>query len=139
MKERRTANISTGPPSAYSGALSPEASEIGMRLSRCLIEFYKDLYGRGPTSVRTVLSPEVAATAMHEVLTAGEQTLVAGDKAAEVEKMRLRTAEVVRPQLIALAEEALGVEVTASVTGIGVSDNLTTETFLLAPGSGKFA
>jgi uncharacterized protein YbcI len=128
-----TGDVTTGPPTAHLGDSSSTASELGLRLSRSLIEFYKDLHGRGPTGVRTVLSPELAATAMYGVLTAGERTLVAGGKIAEVEEMRLRTAEVVRPRLIALAEEVLGLEVTASVTGLCVSDDLATEAFLLAP------
>jgi len=44
--------------------------------------------------------------------------------------------EVVKPRLIALAEEALGMEVGASVTGIGVLDDVATETFLLASAPG---
>jgi uncharacterized protein YbcI len=132
MTVEETRRIQAGPP-ARPGDISPAHSEAGARLSRRLTEFYKDLYGRGPTAVSTVISPELAATAMHEILTAGEQTLVAGGKVAEVEGMRLRTAEIMRPQLIALAEEALGVEVATSVTGISAGENLATETFLLLP------
>jgi uncharacterized protein YbcI len=133
MRAGEAGHVQSGPPSVHSADLSLAACEAGTKLSRGLIEFYKDLYGRGPTRVRTVVSAELAVTAMHEILTVGERTLVAGGKVAEIERTRLRAAEITRPQLIALAAEVLGVEVTASVTGISVEDDLATETFLLAP------
>jgi len=135
MSTDDTGYISTGLTPTKGGDFSLEASEAAAKLSRCLIEFYKDLFGRGPTGVKTALSPELATVAMHEVLTVGEQTLVAGGKASEVEKMRLRTADIMRPQLIELAEESLGVAITTSVTGIRAADNLITEAFILAPGA----
>jgi len=108
-------------------------TDVELELSRRLVAFYKDLHGRGPIMARSLLLPEMAVTVMRQVLTPGEQTLVAGGRLVEVEQMRLRTAEVVRPRLLALAAEVLETEVTASVTGIGVDDDLATETFLLAP------
>ena len=109
------------------------STDAGSKLSRSLVDFYKGLYGRGPVAAETLVSTGVAVTIMHSVLTPGEQTLVAGGKLIEVEQMRLRTAEIAKPRLIALAEEALEVEVKASVTGIEVGDDIVTETFFLAP------
>lgn len=116
----RSVGTSTGP------------GEREKRLSRQLVEFYKGLHGRGPIAARTTLSPELATTVLYEILTPGEQTLVVGGRLESVEQMRLRTADLLRSQLIDLAEEALGVEVTGSVTGIGVRENVASETFLLA-------
>ena len=104
----------------------------GSKLSRGLVDFYKSIYGRGPVAVRIFLSPEAAVGILHTVLTSGEQTLAAGGKLLEVEQMRLRIADVARPRLISMAEEALGKAVKASVTGIGVHENVATETFFLA-------
>jgi uncharacterized protein YbcI len=118
---------------AEAAALIPDFDEAGSKLSRTLVDFYKDIYGRGPVTVRTLFAPQVAVTVLHTVLTPAEQTLVAGGKLTEVEQMRLRTAEVVRPRLIVLAEEALGEGVAASVTGIGLQEDVATETFFLVP------
>lgn len=108
-------------------------TDEGSKLSHGLVDFYKDIYGRGPVTAKTLFTVDVAVTVMHAVLTPAELTLVAGGKMAEVEQMRLRTAEVAKPRLIAMVEEALERKVTASVTGIGVRDDVGTETFLLAP------
>lgn len=121
-------------PSLSLSTGEPDLSEVGAKLSRGLVDFYKQIYGRGPVAVKTLLSAEVAVTVLHAVLTPGEQTLAGGGKLVEVEQMRLRTAEVAKPRLIALAEEALGEQVAAVVTGIGVRDDVATETFFLAPG-----
>lgn len=110
-------------------------AERGSALSRRLVAFYKELHGRGPIAAKTILSPALATTVLFGALTPGEQTLVAGGKVVDVEQMRLRTAELGRFRLTALAEEVLGVEVMTSITGIGVRDDCATETFLLRPGS----
>ena len=114
--------------------LVSDYGELGLELSRALIDFYKDIYGRGPVAVKTFFSAQVAVTVLHTILTPGEQTLMAGEKLEEIEQMRLRTAEIVRPRLIGLAEEILGREVAAAVTGIGLREDIATETFFLAPG-----
>src|SRR6187200_437345 len=97
-------------------------TDVELELSRRLVAFYKDLHGRGPITARSLISSEIAVTVMREILTPGEQTLVAGGRLVEVEQMRLRTAEIVRPRLLNLAAEVLGAEVTASVTGIGIDE-----------------
>lgn len=130
----------SSPSSLHPGSGSADGTipdERERRLSRGLVEFYKNLHGRGPIAARTLLSPVLALTVMHEILTPGEQTLVGGGKLLGVEQMRLRTAEFVRPQLIELAEDVLEEEVTASVTGIGVLENIVTETFFLASAPGR--
>lgn len=108
-------------------------SAVESKLARVLVDFYKDVYGRGPVAMTTVVSPEIAVTVLHSILTPGEETLVAGGKPETVEQMRLRTAEIAKPRLIGLAEEALGEKVAASVTGIGLRENIATETFFLVP------
>ncbi|HKT83237.1 MAG TPA: Na-translocating system protein MpsC family protein [Solirubrobacterales bacterium] len=121
------------PADAVDGArVVPDFDEPGSKLSRDLVDFYKHIYGRGPAAVKTLVSAEVAVTVLYAVFNPGEQTLIAGGKLTEVEQMRLRTAEVARPRLVSLAEEALGRPVVTSVTGIGTREEVATETFFLA-------
>lgn len=126
---------SVSPAAGSEGGLR-DFDETAAQLSRGLVDFYKRIYGRGPVAAKTLLSPQVAVTVLHSVLTPSERTLIAGGKLAEIEQMRLRTAEVAKPRLIVLAEEALGEAVAASVTGIGVREDVATEAFFLAPGPG---
>jgi|GEM_PF-4815354 len=115
--------------------VAPGLDEAGTKLSRALVDFYKDIYGRGPVTVSTLFSAEVAVVILHTILSPGEQTLVAGGKLTEVEQMRLRIAEVAKPRLVSLAEEALGEAIAVSVTGIDAGADVATETFFLASGS----
>jgi uncharacterized protein YbcI len=84
-------------------ALSPPS-----RVSRKVVRAIKDLYGRGPTHVRTYLCDEYIFCVMNGGLTRDEETIIRGGQEEAVREYRLRFQAVIAPELIRRVEDVLG-------------------------------
>lgn len=83
--------------------MSPEK-----QISRGVVAVYKEYLGRGPTTARTEITANAAATTLEDCLTKAERTLIEGGDASAVREIRRRFQEAMRADITALVEEVTG-------------------------------
>jgi uncharacterized protein YbcI len=77
-------------------------------ISRGAVQIAKEHIGRGPTKVRVTIAEDTVLIRYEESLTPAEQKLVADGDPEFVRLMRRRFQDAVRPDMVALVEQALG-------------------------------
>jgi uncharacterized protein YbcI len=120
-----------GPRTGQKGDRATVASEI----SREIVRLHARLFGRGPTRAKTFLYDDFALCLLEDVLTRAEKTLVGAGNTDQVHATRMAFQEAVRPDFVALVEEATGRTVRAFVSQIHVDPELAVELFLFEPES----
>jgi uncharacterized protein YbcI len=118
-----------GPQTGPRGDRTSTASEI----SREIVRLHARLFGRGPTRAKTFLYDDFALCILEDVLTRAEKTLVTAGNTEQVHATRMAFQEAVRPEFVALAEEATGRTVRAFVSQIHIDPELAFELFLFEP------
>ena len=97
-------------PARVNGATQgPRADAV----SRALIRILRNRTGRGPTRVRTDLSPDLAIVTLEDWLTTAERTLVSEGHRALVAQFRTALHDGMRAEAVAAVEEITGREVAA--------------------------
>ncbi len=108
--------------------------ELSAELARRLVQFHKDVHGRGPTAAKATICEDVAVVVLRGVLTKVERTLTDADRRREVVELRLRTGEVTRERRAGLVAKLLGLPVLAATAALDIDHDLLVETFVLAVG-----
>jgi uncharacterized protein YbcI len=108
---------------------APAASEI----SREIVRLHAQLFGRGPTRAKTFLYDDFALCVLEDVLTRAEKTLIAAGNTDQVHATRTAYQEAVRPQFVALVENATGRTVRAFISEINIDPELAVELFMFEP------
>ena len=110
-----------------------DRATVASEISREIVRLHARLFGRGPTRAKTFLYDDFALCLLEDVLTRAEKTLVAAGNTEQVHATRMAFQEAVRPDFIALVEEATGRSVRAFVSQIHVDPELAVELFLFEP------
>lgn len=118
-----------GPPAGPRADRAATASEI----SREIVRLHARMFGRGPTRAKTYLYEDFALCILEDVLTRAEKTLVAAGNTEQVHATRMAFQDAVRPDFVAIVEEATGRTVRAFVSQVHVDPELAVELFLFEP------
>jgi uncharacterized protein YbcI len=110
------------------GAPSPHTA-----ISNALVRLLAEYTGRGATQVRTFIDADLVATLFGDALTKAERTLVAAGQADAVLDMRRRVQDIMRPQAVALVEQATGRKVLAFLSDNHIDPDFAIEAFVLEP------
>jgi len=112
------------------GAMSAQISTGAVRL-------LNQYTGRGPTKAHTVINRDSVTIILRDLLTKGERSLVAADRADEVLRSRHVYQEVMEGDLTGLVEDALGRKVIAFLSANHVEPDVAVEFFLLESDDGQ--
>jgi uncharacterized protein YbcI len=103
-------------------------------ISNAMVRLYKELFGRGPTKVRTnYAGPDTIVTTLENSLTPPEQTMVRLDEHTRVRDMRTFFQYAAEKDFIGTVEEITGRKVRAFVSGMDVGHDVAAELFYLEP------
>lgn len=117
-------------PALAEGYPTPsKASQISTRIVQVLSQYT----GRGPTKARTTMNTNFVLVVMEDTLTKGERSLVAAGQVNAVIEQRRVFQQVIRPEAIAVVEEATGRTVRAHLGDMSPAANVSVEVFLLEP------
>ncbi len=101
-------------------------------LANGIARHYKDLYGRGPTTVRLhVLGEDAILCVLEGTESPAERTLREVGHARRVRETRTMIQFARKEQLCALVEGVTGKRVRSYVSGLNAEDDTATELFLL--------
>lgn len=101
------------PYSAPSGSSQGRAADA---VSQALVGVLRKRTGRGPTKVRTDMSPDIAIVTLEDSLTPAERTLVSEGRRELVTQFRTALHDGMRAEAVAAVEEITGREVAAYLT-----------------------
>lgn len=126
---RGTVQAAVGrPPAVSRGPESIISSAVG-RLMRTLA-------GRGPSSTRTLISPQLVVVTLRDCLTCAEKTLVERGQGGQVTRMRSELHEAMRAEATAAVETAIAKPVVAFLADQHTEPDVAVVAFVLAgPGS----
>lgn len=113
-----------------------QAQNAQREISRGVVAIYKEYLGRGPTTVRTVLSDEASITTVHESLIKAEQSLVASGEAEMVREMRRKFQSAMREEIRSLVEEVTGRESIAFLSDHDTTPDVAVEMVVFASAEG---
>ena len=110
-----------------------DRASVSAEISREIVRLHARMFGRGPTRAKTFVYDEFALCILEDVLTRAEKTLVQVNNTEQVHATRRAFEEAVRPDFIAIVEEATGRKVRAFVSQVHVEPELAAELFLFEP------
>jgi uncharacterized protein YbcI len=112
-----------------------------LMLSNAMTKLYKDLFGRGPTKVRSAFAgPDCVVVTLEHTMTQAERNMVALGEHQRLRDVRLFFQHSSEPELKRPVEEILGRRVRAFTSGIDTEADVSVEVYLLEPeGRGEAA
>jgi uncharacterized protein YbcI len=116
--------------------MARERSDDGrqtMAISNAITRLHREHYGRGATSVRTVIERNYVMCILDDIYTAVERTLIDAGRADSVRETRTIFQDTMRPHFVAVVEEALGRKVIAFMSQVHFDPDLSAEIFVLEP------
>jgi uncharacterized protein YbcI len=106
--------------------------EVALRVSNALAALYRERYGRGPTTARTIIQDSYAIGFLSDIYTPFERTLIEAGRHDVVRQTRTAFQAAIRDDFIRVVEEATGRTVVAFLSQIHFDPDLAVETFVLA-------
>src|SRR4051812_20232707 len=112
-----------------------QQGSVVVAISREMVRLYKDLFGRGPTSVRTHwAADDVVVTILEDTLTPAERNLARLGEHGRLRETRLFFQYATVAEFCEPVERLTGRKVRAFISGIdSVADGLAVELFVLHP------
>jgi uncharacterized protein YbcI len=105
-----------------------------LALSNAMTKLYKDLFGRGPTKVRSAYAgPDVVVVTLENTMTQAERNMVRLGERQRLRDVRLFFQHSSAEELKRPVEEILGRKVRAFVSGIDTDADISVEVYLLDP------
>jgi uncharacterized protein YbcI len=105
-------------------------------LSRAMVRLYKELFGRGPTKVRThYAGPDTVISTIENSLTPAERSMVALQEDQRVREIRMFFQHASEREFSDAVEQITGRKVRAFVSGIDTQQDVSSEVFYLEPGA----
>jgi uncharacterized protein YbcI len=102
-------------------------------ISNGITRLHREHYGRGATTVRTVMQRNYVMCILDDIYTAVERTLIDAGRADSVRETRTIFQDTMRPHFVAVVEEALGRKVIAFMSQVHFDPDLSAEIFVLEP------
>jgi uncharacterized protein YbcI len=101
-------------------------------ISNAMVRLYKELFGRGPTKVRTnYAGPDTIVTTLEDSLTSPERSMVRLNEHTRVRDMRTFFQYAAERDFVGSVEEITGRKVRAFVSGMDVENDVAAELFYL--------
>jgi uncharacterized protein YbcI len=110
-----------------------QASAVGNAIAR----IHRDRYGRGATTVRTVINREYVVAFLHDIYTPAERTLLEAGKWETVKETRQAFQMAMGPEFSAAVEEIMGRKVIAFMSQVHADPDMAAEIFMLEPANGS--
>ena len=102
-------------------------------ISNEMSKLHRERYGRGPTSVRTVVGHDHVICFLEDLYTPAERTLLAAGETAPVIEMRLAFQRAMEQSFTELVETITGRKVRAFLSQTHIEPDISCEIFVLEP------
>ena len=103
-----------------------------METSNSMVRLYKELFGRGPTKVKShFCGPDTLVCVLENSLTPAEKSLIELGKIDRVRDTRLLFQYATEGQFVSAIEDITGRRVRSFVSGMDARKDVAVETFLL--------
>jgi uncharacterized protein YbcI len=119
--------MAVSPPQRSSGALA---------ISNAITRLYREHYGRGPKSARTVLQRNYVVCFLDDIYTPAERTLIEAGRLDAVRRTRHEFQEAMEGAFTQAVEGILGRRVVAFMSQIHFDPDMAAEVFVLEPEGG---
>jgi uncharacterized protein YbcI len=106
-----------------------QATAVGNAIAR----LHRDHYGRGATTVRTVINRDYVIAFLHDIYTPAERTLIDAGSWQTVKDTRQAFQMAMRAPFSAAVEEIMGRKVIAFMSQSHVDPDMAAEIFMLEP------
>jgi uncharacterized protein YbcI len=123
-------------PDIQHDELHDKRGESAAQISTGAVQLLSEYTGRGPTRAHTMIGRDSATIVLRDTLTKGERSLVSAGKDDEVLHARFAYQQVMRKELTALVEQALGRKVIAFLSSNHLDPDVAVEFFLLESADG---
>jgi uncharacterized protein YbcI len=111
-----------------------------VEVSNAMVQLYKELFGRGPTKVRTSYAgPDLLVTTLENSLTPIEQTMANKGEHERLRDLRMHFQYMSEDAFVGVVEQITGRKVRAFVSGVDARRDVSSELFYLHPQSGPAA
>ncbi len=112
----------------------PQRGQVQEQVSTEMVRIYKQLFGRGPTRVRTNFAgPDALVCTLENSLTPAEQNLVALGERHRVRETRMFFQYASETDFVETVERITHRSVTAFISGIDSAKDVSAELFYLGP------
>jgi uncharacterized protein YbcI len=106
---------------------------IAAEISRDAVQLFRDYTGRGPTQARTTINGDLVVILLGSTLLKAERSLISSGDAETVLGLRHKFQGVMREDLTAAVERAVGRKVIAFMSDNHVDPDMAAEVFVLEP------
>jgi uncharacterized protein YbcI len=105
--------------------------EVAAAISNEMARFHREFYGRGATTVRTIIDRDTVVAVLEDIYTAAERTLIDAGEADTVRQMRIAFQRAMRVRFSEIVEEATGRKVRGFLSQVAFDPDVAVEIFLL--------
>lgn len=105
-----------------------------VEISNAMVRIYKEVFGRGPTKVRTnYAGPDLLVTTLENSLTGIERTMAEAGEHERLRDLRMHFQYMREDTFIGAVEQITGRKVRAFVSGMDTKQDVSCELFYLEP------
>ncbi len=108
-------------------------------ISNAITRLHREHYGRGATTVRTIIQRNYVVTFLNDIYTPVERTLLDAGRAEDVRSTRQIFQQAMRERFSSAVEEIMNRKVEAFMSQVHVAPDLAVEVFVLEPDGDDFA
>jgi uncharacterized protein YbcI len=110
---------------------SDQDGRAATAISNGISKLHRDHYGRGPTTVRTVVGHDHVITFLEDIYVAVERTLLDAGEIEAVRETRLAFQRAMERDFTELVEQATGRKVRAFLSQVHMDPDISCEVFVL--------
>lgn len=114
-------------------ATPPDRGRQLSAISNGITRLHRDHYGRGATTVRTIMQRNYVVCFLEDIYTPIERTLIDAGRADAVRETRTIFQDTMKPQFVQIVEGALGRNVRAFMSQVCFGPDMSAEIFVLEP------
>ena len=113
------------------GDRSDDVGRQAVQISNAITQNHREHFGRGASSVKTVINKGFVLTFLEEIYTPLERTMIEGGRPDLVHEARLAFQQMMRQTYVAIVEEATGRKVRAFMSQNHIDPDIAVEIFVL--------
>lgn len=110
-----------------------ERTRGALSISNAITRLHREHYGRGPTTVRTLVQRNSVVCLLDDIYTPAERTLIDAGRIETVREARQGVHDASAPKFVAAVEEVAGRRVIAFMSQIHVDPDMAALVFVLDP------